>query len=87
MNIATVKLDNLGRLVVPRKIREEARIFPGQPLNIYVSNNKIEIEPVPLEVEFQRKGHFLTAVPKKKCKPLTNDFVEKTRQEIHENRK
>lgn len=41
----TVTIDNAGRLVLPKAVREEAGIEPGMPLRIAVRDGRVEIEP------------------------------------------
>jgi AbrB family looped-hinge helix DNA binding protein len=71
-------IDRAGRLVVPKKIREEAGIRPGAELSIRVADGRIEIEPAPLEVRLVKRGSLTVAVPRKEVVPLTPDDVERT---------
>lgn len=71
-------IDRAGRLVVPKKIREEAGIRPGAELSIRVADGRIEIEPAPLEVRLVKRGSLTVAVPRKDVSPLTPEVVEKT---------
>jgi AbrB family looped-hinge helix DNA binding protein len=41
----TVTIDRSGRLVVPKAIRDEAGIRPGDPLRIRVRDGRIELDP------------------------------------------
>ena len=71
-------IDHAGRLVVPKKIREEAGIQPGSELTIRVADGRIEIEPAPLEVRLVKQGSLTVAVPRKRTAPLTADAVDRT---------
>jgi AbrB family looped-hinge helix DNA binding protein len=71
-------IDRAGRLVVPKRIREEAGLSPGSELTIRVADGRIEIEPAPLEVRLVKRGRLTVAVPRKRLPPLTNEAVGKT---------
>jgi AbrB family looped-hinge helix DNA binding protein len=71
-------IDGAGRLVVPKRIREEAGISAGSELTIRVADGVIEIEPAPLEVRFARRGRLTVAVPRRKVPPLTEERVAAT---------
>lgn len=71
-------IDRAGRLVVPKKIREEAGISPGSELTIRVADGRIEIEPVPLQVRLVKRGRLTVAVPRKRVPPLTDAIVGTT---------
>lgn len=71
-------IDNAGRLVVPKKIREAAGILPGAELTIRVADGRIEIEPAPLEVRLVKRGSLTVAVPRKRVPPLTREAVGRT---------
>jgi AbrB family looped-hinge helix DNA binding protein len=81
-------MDRSGRLVLPKKIREEAGIEPGMPLEIRVNDDgKIEIEPAYLEVRIVKKGPISVAVPLEPVEPLTNRTVCQTQLALRERRK
>ncbi len=71
-------IDRAGRLVVPKGIREAAGISPGSELMTRVTDGRIEIEPVPLEVRLVKRGRLTIAVPRKRISPLTGDTVRET---------
>jgi AbrB family looped-hinge helix DNA binding protein len=71
-------IDAAGRLVVPKKIRDEAGISPGSELTIRVADGVIEIEPAPLEVRLVRRGGLTVAVPRRRIPPLAEAEVAKT---------
>ncbi len=72
-------IDASGRLVIPKKIRQEAQLEPSVPLTIRYRNGRIEIEPAPLPVKQVRKGRLLVAVPHKERERLTHKKAEETR--------
>src|SRR3990172_5538811 len=69
-------IDRAGRIVVPKSIRDAARLTPGTPLDIRVIGGHLEIEPVPVPVKLERRGKLLVAVPQTKQPPLTASEVE-----------
>ena len=71
-------MDTAGRLVLPRAIRDEARLEPGMPLRIVCRDGRIEIEPAEREVRLVRKGGIRVAVPVEPGEPLRNDTVRET---------
>lgn len=48
---AKPSMDSAGRIVLPKAIREQAGLKPGQPLELRYENGRVEIEPAYLEVE------------------------------------
>ena len=75
-------IDAAGRLVIPKKIRQEAKLESGVPLTIRCRDGRVEIEPAPLPVQRVRKGRLIVAVPHKEKERLTQDLVEETRQTL-----
>jgi AbrB family looped-hinge helix DNA binding protein len=85
-NGAVATMDSAGRLVLPREIRDEAKLEPGMPLRIAVRDGHIEIEPLPREVHVIRKGRIRVAVPVQHGEPLRNDTVRDTIASVRERR-
>lgn len=81
-----ITMDRAGRLVIPKEIRREAQLSPGSPLEVRWRDGRIEIEPAPVAVKLQRRGHLLVAVAQKKVAPLTLEGVEQTRARLLEER-
>jgi AbrB family looped-hinge helix DNA binding protein len=75
-------MDASGRLVIPREVRREAAIEPGTPLEVRWRDGVIEIEPQPLAVTFERRGHLLIAKPQSKVPVLRSSTVERTRRNL-----
>lgn len=73
-----ITIDRAGRLVVPKRIREEAGIRPGAALTIRVADGRIEIEPAPLEVRLVKRGSLTVAVPRRRVPPMTEEAVRQT---------
>jgi AbrB family looped-hinge helix DNA binding protein len=80
-------MDSAGRLVLPREIREQAKLEPGMPLRIVFRDGHVEIEPAPREVRIVRKGQMRVAVPIEESEPLRNDIVRETTASVRERRR
>jgi AbrB family looped-hinge helix DNA binding protein len=83
----TVTIDSAGRLVIPKKIREEAGLKPGAPLDISCRDGQIEIQPAAMRLRFLRRGRFVVALPKKRhLEAFTAETVETTLNAVREER-
>lgn len=78
----TVTIDGAGRLVIPRDIREQAHLEPGVPLEIRFRDGRVEIEPVPRQVEIVKRGRIRVAVPSAASTRLTAGVVRRTRDRV-----
>lgn len=81
-----VTIDTAGRLVIPKEIRQEARLKPGMPLEVRWEDGRIEIVPAPLPIKLVRRGRLLVASPQKDVSPLTAEMVERTRAALRRER-
>lgn len=79
-------IDTAGRIVVPKIIREQARLTSGATVEIRWRAGVIEIEPAPLPVSLHRRGRFLVAVADKAVSPLTSAEVQETRRRLRRER-
>lgn len=75
-------IDGAGRVVIPKALREAARLRPGTQLEVRLRDGVLEIEPAPLEVRVKRLGRLTIAVPAQSVPPLAADAVEATRRQI-----
>jgi len=41
-----VRVDSKGRITIPKALREEAGIRPGDPVAVYLEEGRISIEPL-----------------------------------------
>jgi bifunctional DNA-binding transcriptional regulator/antitoxin component of YhaV-PrlF toxin-antitoxin module len=80
-------MDSAGRLVLPREIRDQAKLEPGMPLRIAFRDGRVEIEPMPREVRIIRKGRLRIAVPIKESEALRSDAVRETTTSVRERRR
>lgn len=70
-------IDRAGRLVVPKPVREAAHLHPGTRVQFRVPDGRVEIEPVPMEVRFERSGPLVVAVPQTEGAGMTTADVER----------
>ena len=80
-------IDASGRLVVPKAIREEAGLEPGEPLEVTVHDGRVEIVPAPREVRIRERHGFRVAEPSGACETLREQTVRKTRDRLRGDRK
>lgn len=79
-------IDAAGRIVVPKTIREQARLTSGATVEIRWRSGVIEIEPAAAPVSLRRRGRFLVAVPEKDVPPLTSAEVLQTQRNLRRDR-
>lgn len=70
-----VTIDRVGRLVIPKEIRDEAGIEAGMPLQITCREGRIEIEPRRRPVRIEKRGRIQVAVSVEAGEPLTRATV------------
>jgi len=82
--IGTMKnaIDNAGRLVVLKVLRDELGIAPGQPLEIRAVDGRLEIEHPPTPLRLERRGNGVVAVPESPLPVLTAEMVRGTLERI-----
>lgn len=73
----TITIDRVGRLVIPKEIREEAGIEPGMVLEVRCREGRIEIEPRRRPVRIVKKGRLQVAESVEPGEPLTRAAVKK----------
>lgn len=79
-------IDRAGRLVVPKPVREAAHLHPGTQVRFRVLDGRVEIEPVPMAVRFERSGTMVVAVAQKEGAIVTTEEIEQTLAEIRTER-
>lgn len=86
MSTMKIAIDSAGRLVIPKEIRREVHLKPGDQLEVRCREGRIELEPAPLAVRLVRKGELLVAVPLAGVSKLTRETVEETRRSLRAER-
>lgn len=79
-------IDRAGRVVVPKAVREEARLRPGTPIEIRCRHGVVEIEAAPLPVVLRKRGGLVVASPRHRVPPLRVRDIEDTRRRIRRER-
>jgi AbrB family looped-hinge helix DNA binding protein len=83
MNTPTrVSIDRVGRMVIPKEIRDEAGIEPGMSLVISCREGRIEIEPERRPIRIVKKGRLQIAESVEEAEPLTAATVRKTQARV-----
>ena len=80
-------IDDVGRLVVPKAIREEAGLVPGEPLDVTLRDGRVEIVPAPRQVRIRDRDGLRIAEPTGEYETLREDAVRKTRDRLRDDRK
>ncbi len=75
-------VDGVGRVVIPKRIRDEAGLAPGSQIDISYEAGRIEIEPAPTPGKLKRKGRWLVFVPGHELPTPERDIVAETREVI-----
>ena len=75
-------IDSAGRIVIPKSVRDAARLVPGMALVVTFRDGKVEIEPEPRSVGLVRRRTLLVAVPEEPGEFLSSDTVEATRDDL-----
>jgi len=81
-----VTMGTAGRLVIPKKVRDEAGLQAGMELDVRACDGRIEVEPVQPRIRLEREGRFLVVVSDDPMPPITNDLVNETLEEIRRER-
>ena len=77
-------IDSSGRIVVPKSLRQELNLKPGQSLEIRAGGGRLEIEVAATPMTLQKRGLGVVAVPdvelpKLKAKEV-REVLEQTRR-------
>ena len=67
MKTETIQIDKAGRVVLPKPLREQFNLLPGDKLRLSVEGQGFRLEPADAGGEFVRKGSVLV---------FTGDFAE-----------
>ena len=71
-------IDAAGRIVVPKRLRDEMGVQPGQVLDVELRDGRLEIEIAPVPIRLQRGRHGPVAVPGERLPTLTAEIVRQT---------
>jgi AbrB family looped-hinge helix DNA binding protein len=59
MKTETIQIDKAGRLVLPKPVREQFHLEPGDRLKIFIEGHSIRLEPADAGGTLIRKGGVL----------------------------
>jgi len=79
-------IDAAGRVVIPKKLREEACLKPGMELDVRCTDGHIEIQPAEVPTHLEWRDGFLVAVADGPMPVLTAELVAETLEEIRNER-
>ncbi|HUF02205.1 MAG TPA: AbrB/MazE/SpoVT family DNA-binding domain-containing protein [Gaiellaceae bacterium] len=71
-------IDRLGRVVVPKPIRERLQLRGGETLEVEERDGVVELRPATAEVAVVETAEGPVAQPSKKLPPLTDELVRDT---------
>ncbi len=71
-------IDGAGRIVVPKPLRDELGVQPGQVLELQVRDGQLQVDIVPVEMCLERRRNGPVAVPADKLPRLTAEQVRQT---------
>ena len=76
----TITIDRVGRVVIPKEIRQEAGIEPGMPLEVSCREGRIEIAPRRRPIRIEKRGRLQVAVSVEEGEPLTRSVVREAQR-------
>jgi AbrB family looped-hinge helix DNA binding protein len=78
--VATI--DKAGRIVVPKRLREQLGFRPGQELELSAVDGRLEVEHPTTPVRLETRGGRLVAVADHPLPVLTQEMVRETLEQI-----
>ena len=73
-----VTIDAVGRVVIPKSMRESLGLTGGRTIEIREREGVIEIEPTATAMRLVERNGRLAAIPDRELPPLTDDLVRAT---------
>jgi AbrB family looped-hinge helix DNA binding protein len=81
--ITTITLDKAGRVVLPKPVRDELQLSPGDSLEVHASEDEIVLRPARGKGRmYKKQGVWVFD----SGKPLAADVVEETIRKVREER-
>ncbi len=75
-------IDSAGRIVVPKRLREELGFKPGQKLELSAVDGRLEIAHPVTPMRLERRGGRLVAVTDREMPTLTAQMVRETLEQV-----
>jgi AbrB family looped-hinge helix DNA binding protein len=83
MKTETIQIDKAGRVVLPKPLRDQFNLLPGDKLRLSVEGNGFRLEPTDTGGELVRKGSVLVftgGFPETITTAQVNDLIEQDRE-------
>src|SRR5437588_5356285 len=83
MKNETIQMDKAGRVVLPKPLREQFNLLPGDKLRLSVEGNGFRLEPAGAGGELVRKGSVLVftgGFPEPITTAQVNELLEQERE-------
>jgi AbrB family looped-hinge helix DNA binding protein len=75
-------MDQGGRVVIPKALRERLQLRPGNPLEILERDGHIEVSPAPTSMTLVRSDGVPVALPEGELPLLTEEVVRSTLEQV-----
>jgi AbrB family looped-hinge helix DNA binding protein len=75
-------IDAAGRIVVPKRLREELGFMPGQRLELSAVDGRLEVEHPTTPMRLVKRKGRLVAVADRPMPELTSELVRETLEQI-----
>jgi AbrB family looped-hinge helix DNA binding protein len=75
-------IDSAGRIVVPKRLRDELGFKPGQQLELSAVDGRLEIEHPTTPMRLEKRRGRLVAVADKPMPELTSELVRDMLEQI-----
>jgi AbrB family looped-hinge helix DNA binding protein len=75
-------IDSAGRIVVPKRLREELHFRPGQELELHAVDGHLQIEHPTTPLRLEKRRGRLVAVPDREMPTLTAEVVRETLEQL-----
>jgi AbrB family looped-hinge helix DNA binding protein len=75
-------IDSAGRIVVPKRLREELHFRPGQELEMCAIDGRLEIKSQTTPIRLEERDGQLVAVTDREMPTLTAEMVRDTLEQI-----
>ncbi len=75
-------IDKAGRIVVPKRLREQLKFKPGQKLELNVVDGRLEVEHPITPIHLEKRGGRLVAIADGAMPELTQEMVRETLEQV-----
>jgi AbrB family looped-hinge helix DNA binding protein len=75
-------IDSAGRIVVPKRLREQLGFKAGQKLELSAADGRLEVEHIPTPMRLQKREGRLVAVADQPMPVLSSQVVRETLEQV-----